>query len=312
MAPKSGRSASKDPKAVEAWIDNIIATSFITRKPLPSVGEIAKMVDALVLTVRNILKEKKDIKERPRKWSLASSDGLGVKPVAIAALYLSHMQQASALKTSTEEEHIEQSGIGVLETRSSAIANQLNKEAGKAMNAYSYFTPVLSLNTKQPHCEYHLFACGDLVVDSAGIVVNGVVLHQSNAKEDWLARSEGILSVLTSLENGYDAAARITTGIHQYLKIANARTDVFAWSKTEEQSKAFEEDKLEAKTDEARPGTIEFIGKATDVNGKVTTVRTVTALPMTTGGFDASSERAYLKSFDKIEHTVNNVWPVRQ
>ena len=44
IAPKSGRRASRNPKEVEAKVDNIIGTAFLGRKPLPSVGEIVKMV----------------------------------------------------------------------------------------------------------------------------------------------------------------------------------------------------------------------------------------------------------------------------
>ena len=325
-AQKSGRPSSVDPAAIELELNEIIANAYHEKVPVPSVDELSKRLKAPKPMIRDILKEKNLIKERTRKWNFESSDGLEVKSVALAALYLSNNQQVLAIKTSTKDSDICLSENGLLETRSSSIASQLQDEnadancimladaletfsqsnsvgrVGKATNAYAYLESVLPPTQNQPYHEYHLFTCGDPVVNSDGVIINGVVLHNSETQEEWLRQVEGILSLLTAYENGYTTAVKITAGIYQYLKMANEKSDVFTWSKAivQEQAKASE-------MNESTPGTIEFTGRIMGADGKWITTTTVYTMPITEDDFDSSSQRSYLKSFDQIEQAIGNV-----
>ena len=330
-AKKSGRPLSVDPGQIELKINEIIANAFHEKKPVPSVDEISKQLEAPKLMVRNILKEKNIIKERARKWEFRSSDGLEIKTVALAALYLSTSQQVLVIKTSTDDSFISLSDDGLLETRSSNIASQLQDDStddkcimladaleafslsnavgriGKAVNAYSYLKTVLPSLTNHSHCEYHLFACGDPIVNSEGIVVSGAVLHNSETQESWLRQVESVLSLLTTNETGYTTAVKITTGIYQYLKIANVKSDVFTWSKVHVQEQIAERESKIDETEKAVPGTIEFTGRIMGSDGKWITSTTISTMPISEEEFDSSSQRGYLKSFDKIEQAIGNV-----
>ena len=329
-AKKSGRPLSADPGQIELKINEIIADAYREKKPVPSVEDISRQLNAPVLMIRHILKEKKIIKERARKWDFQSSDGLDVKSVALAALYLSYNQQVLVIKTSTDDSSICLSENGLLETRSSGIANRLQSDStddncimladaldafsqsaavcrtGKNVNAFSYLKSVLPGLPNHPHCEYHLFACGDPVVNSEGAVIRGAVLHASETQEVWLRQVESVLSLLAPCENGYTAAVRITTGIYQYLKMVSAESDAFTWSKVSVQEQPAEQFDKMSESENAAPGTIEFTGRIMGTDGKWITATTFSSMPISEEEFDSSSRRGYLKSFDQIEQAIGN------
>lgn len=328
---RSGRPVESPRGDLEKSLEKIIQDAQRNGTAVPSANELSLTLKAPVANVRKYLKQKGIVQARKRTWDFRTSDGLVAHYIDVVGVYLSPKQQVFIVQTSSDALESQNPQTGSLTVRNRILAHKIEELAGadggielaKALEAFesipsdqelthqgnglTYVQSVIEAFPVSPRMEYHIFACGDPIIENSRTMIQGAYLHNEETLEGWNAQVESIISVLYRNGENAEAVIGICNGIETYLRRRCQVPDTFEWRKVAE-TRQNEPNEATGSNIEApcvfKPGDVVSTTRVMGDDGQWITITTRGHCNITQAEFDTSSKESYLLSFHKVEQTI--------
>ena len=329
---RSGRPVTKmAANDVESKVNDIISTAFSNGTSIPSVKDIAETLNARQEIVRDVLKKKGLIQQRRSNWEFSVCDTPGAKTIDLCGLFLSHSQHLILIRTFDPDSAVVSTESAVV-TRSKAVASVLATAVTDdgflnlahalesfpfGVEAYSSekadaLTFVKNLYTDFHNTEteeYHLFICGNSLVENSRSLLPGISVHTEPDSQTWIATAESIFGILCDKDPRL--SRRIVEGITTFIHCSSNDNTIFRWKKSIHIQDVCNnpDDIIQMQKDRpCKPaGTIEFEARIMGDDGKWITYTAEGLSAVRQEQFNMKDANAYLNSFDIIEQAISKV-----
>lgn len=328
---RSGRPVETSMKEVEKSLDKIIQEARENGVVVPSVKELSKTLKAPEAKIRDYLKQKDIIQTRKRTWDFRTSEGFVAHFIDVVGVYISPKQQILIVQTSSDVLESASTYEGSLTVRNRSLALRIEESAdadggielAKALEVFNgmpsdqelnhsgngavYVQSVIEAFPVTPGIEYHIFACGDPIIETDRTMIRGAYLHNEETLEGWNAQVESIINVLYQNGDSAETIIGICNGIKKYLRRSRQVPDTFEWRKIKE----VKQDETIKVTDTVsnaqptyKPGDVVSTNMVMGDDGQWITITVTGHCPITQAEFDTSSKEAYLLSFHQVEQSI--------
>ena len=338
--PKSGRPPKITFEEAEARLDPILEEYISGSKQgqkLPSVKELSSTLQIRDGILREVLKAKGLMDDRRRSWDFVTSGTTIPRSIEIVGIQVSLEHQVLVVRTEDKplSEIHELQFRGYVTTRNKAVAFELEKSEtahgcisleealsvcsrprgprmrnyGK-VDAFDFVQSVMTADKDSPSVEYHIFIAGDTLIKDRHSMLSGTVIHETESATAWISQIEGIVDVLSEVNNESPLSKQIARGIEDYLRHADSTSDAFEWRKgtaleeAETSGYASEEAEPSLNMDEAPAGTMVFTARIKNADGTWTEKTITSGVPADQAEIDMSNQESYLRSFAMYEQTA--------
>ena len=326
---RSGRPVETSTEDVEKALDKIIQDARENNIAIPSVKELSQTLKVPEAKVRDYLKQKGIVQARKHTWDFRTSDGLEAHYIDVIGVYLSPGQQILIVQTSSDVLESTSAQGGSLTIRNRSLAHKMEElvdtnggvELAKALEAFNsmpsdqelnqsgnglaYVQSVIEAFPVTPRVEYHIFACGEPIIETDRTMIRGAYLHSEETLEGWNAQVESIINVLYQNGDSAETIIGICNGIEKYLRRSCQVPDIFEWRKVID---IRPDEPMKVTDSDARstfvPGDVVSTTMVMGDDGQWIKITTRGHCPMTQAEFDTSSKEAYLLSFHKVEQAI--------